>query len=385
MHARLVSRFLFPIVALALVAGLTSCRTSGKSQKAMTAEEATSALLVELIPDGLVLSNNLGAGGAFDLRNAHLFDSEILVEDNEGRVTSLDRLNLSPKWYFTGLPSTTEFAPVVSAISAIFISKGVLFEVDRRYGNQLHAFALDFVPSASPVAAESSVYVPALASAQGNRTLLSVNLVTGVEGWGLATRGSVSSAPAIGGSSTRPMIYLATDRGGIFAIPAETAGKGAPDPSWSKSARGRVVSAPVLSDDLLLVGSEMGELWALDRITGTPAWVHYSGEPIVESAWAGGDQVYFLNSDGFHALSRENGTAAWTLPRQVRFIARRGGTVYVLDPAERSAHAIDTASGEVLRSVVMGSNATFVANPYDHVVYLVTKAGLVFAVDKRLF
>lgn len=356
-------------------------------------ESQITAALTELMPDGRIFSNNLSANKPQVMRGVHLFDNEILVEDIFGSWTSLDRVTLDPKWHFqVGGPS--EYAPVVSPVSVLVLRDNMLYEIDRFYGNQRGVISLDFIPSAAPAAIDSTAYFPALAAAGGNRTMISVNLASGIEGWGIATRGSISTPPVIGGSATRPTVYFVTEAAGVFALPAATATSGTPEASWTHGADGRIVCAPTLERNLLLVGSEKGELWALDPVTGVTAWVHYGGEPIRDSAWSSGDQAYFINRKGFHALDRENGQELWSVAelaisdtevvsRPLRFLVRREDAVYVTDGTGR-VFALDPANGELLRWKQFDRSVKFVTNMASHVLYLMTPTGFLFCVDKGI-
>lgn len=371
---------LVPVIALCLVVSLAACSSPPTREEV---ETQFGAAALKLIPDGRIFSNDLAADGPVSVRGAWLLDEMLLVEYTDGGLLALDRLTLAPMWSYTGLAGPMEFPPALTSVSVLAISDGMLYEIDRRYGNQMSVSRLGFVPSAGAAGTDSTAYVPALASVSGNRTISSINLANGIEGWGRATRGSVTVPPLVGGTSGRPVLYVATARGAVFAFPAEPASGAAPDPHWSSMVHGRVEYPMVMSEDLLLVSSERGDLWALDRVTGTPVWVHYSGDRALAKAWPGGDQVYFVNEVGYHALSRENGRLLWSYGGLARFLCRRGNTVYPMT-SPGLVTAMDTTNGDVLRTVEFPANTIFLANTADHIFYFLTTDGLVVAVDKKL-
>jgi len=341
------------------------------------------ATVLKLIPDGRIFSTDLAADGPVAIRGGWLLENLLLIEYADGSLLALDRISLAPRWHFTGLTAPMEFPPAITPASVLAISEGMLYEIDRKYGNQLGVHRLGIVPSAGPAGTDSTAYLPALASMNGNRTLSTVNLADGTPGWGRATRGSITVAPVIGGTSGRPVLYVATSLGEVFAFPAAAARFGAQDPTWSAIVHGQVLHQPVLSDDLLLVGSERGDLWGLDRITGNAVWVNYSGEKILASAWPMGDQVYFVNEAGFHAISREGGQLLWSYDGMARFLCRRGGTTYPMT-GPGLVCAFDSASGEMLRSAEFPEDTIFLGNTVDHIFYFLTPDGLVVAVDKKI-
>ena len=184
---------LIPVIALCLVVSMAACSSPPTREEV---ETQYGAAALKLIPDGRIFSNDLAADGPVSVRGGWLLDEIVLVEYADGSLLALDRLTLAPKWSFTGLAGPMEFPPAVTAVSVLAISDGMLYEIDRRYGNQLSVNPLGFVPSAGPAGTDSTAYVPALASVNGNRTVSSMNLVNGTEGWGRATRGSITVPPS---------------------------------------------------------------------------------------------------------------------------------------------------------------------------------------------
>ena len=231
------SRALLILTALLIAVSFAGCKSADRG----TTEEKLTASFTDLLPAGRVYTNDLAATGEFKVLSAYLFGGEILVQDVTGGVLSLNRRNLEPKWSYTGMEDVLDHPPAVTPISVLLVSKGLLYEVERKYGNELHKFRLGFVPSAGPAGTDSSAYLPSLGGVEGNRTLITLNLANGLEGWGLATRGPIGAAPKIGGTATRPMVFFATENGAIYAVPASSSVSLEPEISWSRSAYGRIV------------------------------------------------------------------------------------------------------------------------------------------------
>jgi outer membrane protein assembly factor BamB len=375
------------IVAVALAALTFGCQTVERS----TVEASVTAQLLELVPDGRVFPNDLATDREVGVADAWLFDRELIIQDSYGRLTSLDRGDLGARWYFAGVPGLTDFAPTAGPVSIGFVHKGVFYEVKRDFGVLMHTMRLSFVPSAPLALSDSTAWGACLATSGGNQTLLSINLATGLTGWGMSTRGSVVSAPVFNIAESRNMLYFATETGRVYGFPAEGAASAAPEPAWSTAVHGRVTSSPVVSrdpaggsSDLLFVTTENGEVWALDLVTGQTRWVAYSGRMISGAAWPAGDQVYFQNTDGFQAVSRADGQKAWSLPVTGTFIARRGDTMF-LRTTDGVVHAVATASGEILRSVGFSRSVRFLPNLKDGVLYAFTDKGLVMALGMKPF
>lgn len=60
------------------------------------------------------------------------------------------------------------------------------------------------------------------------------------------------------------------------------------------------------------IGTEMGNMYALNAATGAQAWRYYAGSPILATAAAGNGRVFFGAMDGaVYALDANTGTLAW--------------------------------------------------------------------------
>ena len=380
MESILRSRGLLILLALTLI--VTSSCSSGPDRKTQVAQKGSD--LETLLPGGRVYANDLGVDGPFHVRNAWLYENEILVEDADGSITALSRDNLSALWYYDRLPANVDFHPTASPVSFLFLSDGALYEVERKLGNQIRGgIPLNFVAAGAPAATDSTAFVPCLASDVGRPTIVTINLATGIEGWRVATRSSVLSAAVSGGTSSRPMIYFAEEKEGVYAYPAASAQRGAPDPSWARLTHGRNLQAPVVHEDVVLVGSDRGDFWVLDRVTGLAHWSVMSGAAMKGRPWLSGDQVYFANERGFHAYSREDGKYLWTYKAGGRFVVRRGEAVYLRQDGpggDDTIHALDPKTGELLRSVTH-KGVHFLTNMMDDNFYAVTADGVVFKVD----
>ena len=219
MQSSWVSRSLLVLVAAGLVGGVTSCASVDR----LAGEESFTAALDQLLPGGRIYSNDLASGRQVEIRRASLHDPQLLIEDAHGRFFALDRRTLAPHWYFNRLPGPTDFEPATSPLSVVMVSGGRMYEVERWHGDLLRSgIELGFVPSAAPAVSDSTAYFPVLATTYGSRTLVTVNLLTGLEGWAL-NMSSISAKPVLGGTSSRPVIFVVTQGRGVHAYPARSA------------------------------------------------------------------------------------------------------------------------------------------------------------------
>jgi hypothetical protein len=73
-----------------------------------------------------------------------------------------------------------------------------------------------------------------------------------------------------------------------------------------------VISSPSVTDDTLYVGSKNGEVFALDRASGTEKWVFDTGYKVRSSPAVVGGVVYIGSGDGnIYAIDSNDGTERW--------------------------------------------------------------------------
>ncbi|MFQ5860837.1 MAG: PQQ-binding-like beta-propeller repeat protein, partial [Dehalococcoidia bacterium] len=103
----------------------------------------------------------------------------------------------------------------------------------------------------------------------------------------------VYSAPVLEGDT----LYIGEfrDDGRVYALDVETGVM-----RWQQSAEGRIVGAPVLAGELLLVGSEDGSLYAFQAEDGTRKWRFPTEGKVWSTPAVSGDTVYFGSMD--HAI-----------------------------------------------------------------------------------
>lgn len=121
--------------------------------------------------------------------------------------------------------------------------------------------------------------------------------------------GSVNSRPAVAGT----LLYVGTDDGELVALDMQT-GKRA----WKHESRGPILRSPVVVDDLVIFANEADQVYALDARKGTSRW-SYKGETPEEYTLRGhagvaisGDLAFTGFANGtMVALRVNNGSVAW--------------------------------------------------------------------------
>ena len=98
------------------------------------------------------------------------------------------------------------------------------------------------------------------------------------------------------------------DHLGVYSSPAPTLGALA----WKFKTAGRVISSPVVVNDVIYVGSTDGGLYAVNRADGTQRWKFQSQGPVNSSPAVANGLVYVGSVDGnVYAIDAATGAERW--------------------------------------------------------------------------
>jgi outer membrane protein assembly factor BamB len=173
----------------------------------------------------------------------------------------------------------------------------------------------------------------------------------------------------------------------------EMAGPG-PDPDlpvverWSFTA-GRSVSTPAVVDGVVYVGSQDGNLYALDAASGTQLWAFLTGAEILSTPAVVNGVVYVGSQDGnLYAIDAASGVQRWSFatplwvkssPTVVNGVVYVGGGGYTSGPSH--VFAIDAASGVQRWAFATGDGVESSPAVVDGVVYVGSGDGNLYAID----
>ena len=138
-------------------------------------------------------------------------------------------------------------------------------------------------------------------------------------------------------------------RSGVFPAPSGQALAGL---QWRFMTNGDVISSPVPAGDVVYVGSGDGNLYGIDRVTGTKKWSFDAGNAIHSSPAVGGGSVYFGTRDGhFYAVDVATGKQRWKFTTGALTAwawGHESGDVYTFAEYERMARNGGFARNELL-------------------------------------
>lgn len=303
-----------------------------------------------------VLRLDLAAQRPVAVAAAYLMDRHLLVLSNTGMVYALDRNTLEPAWV-TSLRFSLDAPPADGPTHYAFLTKdhrgsSWVEAVDARTGVIANRFPrrLDFAATSGIDATAGSVFVPSLGSPRDNRTLETVNLVTGRRGWGFRTSGLIFGSPVVtvGGSN----VIVAGQDGVLTSLPATVTAPN--EVNWRRSVAGALGASPTVTEEHVFIGNHDGLFHCLDVLSGEVIWLTTVDARINESAWVlgsyrtvelpspveGGEpleaqrwvgEVFVRNRLGTHAFDGPTGTPLFKDRTGSKPVVRQGKWLGMVD------------------------------------------------------
>jgi len=121
--------------------------------------------------------------------------------------------------------------------------------------------------------------------------------------WSYTTGSYVDSSPAV----VIGVVYIGSEDGNVYALDAKTGAK-----LWSYKSGSGVFSSPAVANGVVYVGSWDNNVYALDAKTGAKLWSHTTGGLVESSPTVVNGVVYVGSDDGnVYALSAKTGAKLW--------------------------------------------------------------------------
>lgn len=345
--------------------------------------EPTLASLRELGVEGKHYFADYGADRAYKLNRVWAIGNDLLLEDVTGSLLYMDGTTMTPKWAYHGLPRTFDRAPDYTDTMVVGVCKGRVYALTRRAGVEvIDPAPVAMVPSGGVVASESTLYVPTFRTPRGNKTILSVNLADGYQGWGLRTQADIVVDLAKAGIGGGDIVYAATEDGTIHGIPMYVANKLDPEPAWTTSVHAGIHRNLAVAGEDLGVVTDDSRLVCLDRITGAQRWTAYPGpgEEAASAAQFSPSNAYYVCGGEMRAYDRATGMHRWSHKHATTFVAERGMRT-ILSDGKGTLFAVETASGKQLGWKSMPGWRFPARAAKDATVVGVSNTGMVVAVE----
>jgi hypothetical protein len=325
---------------------------------------------LERLPWDLVITRaKVNAKRPAAVAATYLTSTDILVVEENARVTCFARRDLTPRWIWS-LSGSLHRPPAEGAEQYVFLCRlpggsYTLHALSRRTGVDTPGFPvqLPYAVSGGVAANAGMAWIASLGSPRENRTLAGVELVTGRPGWGWLTTGLVNADPVLDPSGQ--ILVAAQENGTVLAFPAT--GQRPEEPSWSASGLSSITATPAVTPDHLIVGSHDGLVRCFEIRSGEVLWMKSVGEAIKSDPWVLGGVVteerpsgvegappikvdvykgiaFVRNVSGLHAFDVQDGTPLFTDPQGGKPLLRHEKWLVTLD-RNRMATLRDMSDG----------------------------------------
>jgi len=175
-----------------------------------------------------------------------------------------------------------------------------------------------------------------------------------------------------------------------------------PDPGslyWTFQTGGAIWGTPAVQDDVLYIGSDDKNLYALDTISGEVQWQFATGDVVRSTPALANGNVYFESDDGYlYAVDSQTGAEAWRtdIGNVIASEARDpGGTVFdylqssptivddtlYIGSADGNVYAVDAMSGDVLWKFDTTKPVRATPTVVDGVLYIGSWNGILYALE----
>ncbi len=205
-----------------------------------------------------------------------------------------------------------------------------------------------------------------------NTTLQMASPVQGHQVWNYTTGDWIASSPAISGN----IVYVGSEDGNVYAL---SAGTGAV--VWKYQTGTYVSSSPRIAAGIVYIGGGDGKIYALNTGTGTPLWTYQTGASISSSPAIAGGMVFVGSEDGkIYALDAVSGSQIWNYTTGTYIHSSpvvSGGNVY-FGSYDHNVYALNATTGGLSWNYTTGdtvlsspaiSGGTVYIGSYDHNVY----------------
>jgi outer membrane protein assembly factor BamB len=202
------------------------------------------------------------------------------------------------------------------------------------------------------------------------------NVATLATAWRFSTSPNiVSSSPAVANG----VVYVGSEDGNVYALDAATGAK-----LWSFTTGGVVASSPAVANGVVYVGSFDHRLYALNAATGAKLWSFTTAGEVLSPPAVANGVVYVGSGDRrVYALNAVTGARLWSFTTGDivdSSPAVAGGVVYV-GSGDRRVYALNAATGARLWSFTTGNSVVSSPAVAGGVVYVGSEDNNVYALN----
>src|SRR6266571_3049841 len=319
--------------------------------------------------DELTGATILNRSAARGFSSPAVFDDSVFVGTSDGTVVRLNALDGDLQWE-TRLLTQTSFSGITSSPKVAFDrvligtfnesgGPGEIVSLWASNGTVAWRHPTGSAHYSSPAYSDGVAYVGIMGTYNTTSQVtfdpphgvLALDAATGAEKWFFETGGSVAASPAIAGSR----LIAPSKDGNVYAIDRATGTL-----AWKAGVDAGVSSPAVVGDSVIVGGGSFGttgRVVALDAATGNTLWSYIPNGPVQASVTYADGKVFFATNTAhgsIYALNATTGAPVWSFepsPSEyilgspvaadgMVFAPSDNGHVYALGPAIRLAEPI---------------------------------------------
>jgi len=191
--------------------------------------------------------------------------------------------------------------------------------------------------------------------------------------WSVPTDGAVVSSPAVVDGT----LFVGSDDGNVYALDTADGSE-----QWRALTDDSVQSSPAVADGTLFVGSDDGTVYAFTAATADPVWTNSTGGIVVSPPTVVNDTVFVSSYDTrIYALDAATGDQRWVVETGGIVITAPAvvdGTVFV-GSADNNVYALDAATGDRVWTTELGNGVTASPTVVDGTVFVGSGDGVIHA------
>jgi len=184
-----------------------------------------------------------------------------------------------------------------------------------------------------------------------------LNASTGARIWNYTTGGAVASSPAVADN----IVYVGSNDNNIYALDAATG-----TVVWNYTTGGDVVSSPAVADDIVFAGSYDKKMYALNATSGAHLWSYITLDKVVSSPAVSDGAIYFGSYDHLVYAIGESSSSTQTYEVSFTSSGLPQGTSWTVT---FNGQTKNSTSDTIVFNVPNGVYSFSITSPHDYTAY----------------
>lgn len=318
-----------------------------------------------------------------DLEKLYLTDNNLFAYTSNNEVYILTRSGGSLQSVDAVNATGGILREPVTLQDRIVFPTGTTLEVFDTHGILQRSMPLPYPTRSLGNGLGDTVYIGLDYPQYGRLTAIDISRQYSVTRWELQTRGAISSRPAV----FDKVIFVGSEDGNVYAVDIDR------NPIWPLEGNvyrtgGRIVADLKADEYGVYVASTDSKLYCIERNTGKTKWQYFASAQLNKSPIVTADSVYqAIPGEGVVAIDKTAGKfnrdVRWSVKDADQFLSQDEKYVY-LKKKDKRIIAVDKATGEQKFQSKGRDFTLFATNPTDSMIYAAKTDGTIVAIKPVL-